>query len=106
MAVGYYSSSEWFFAAEVTGLHTLLIVPRWRRNETFLALACIGVFLSLWIEKGLGLVITGFVPSPLETITDYTPTGPELAITLGVWALGLLMITLLYKIFISIRKGE
>ena len=85
---------------------TLLIVPRWRRNETFLALACIGVFLSLWIEKGLGLVITGFVPSPLETITDYTPTGPELAITLGIWALGLLMITLLYKIFISIRKGN
>jgi molybdopterin-containing oxidoreductase family membrane subunit len=84
----------------------LLIVPRWRKNETLLALACICVFLSLWIEKGLGLVITGFVPSPLEAITDYIPTGPELAITIGVWALGLLLITLLYKIFLSVRKGE
>ena len=82
---------------------TLLIVPRWRKNEILLALACIAVFLSLWIEKGLGLVITGFVPSPLEAITDYTPTGPELAITIGVWALGLLLITLLYKIFLSVR---
>jgi Ni/Fe-hydrogenase subunit HybB-like protein len=84
----------------------LLIVPRMRKNESLLALACIGVFLSLWIEKGLGLVVTGFVPSPVETITDYTPTVPEVAITIGIWALGLLMITILYKIFVSVRKEE
>ncbi len=71
-----------------------------------LALACSGVFLSLWIEKGLGLVVTGFVPSPLERITGYTPTGPEMAITIGVWALGLLIITLLYKIFVAVRHEE
>jgi molybdopterin-containing oxidoreductase family membrane subunit len=81
----------------------LLIIPRTRKNQYLLALACIGVFLSLWIEKGLGLVVTGFVPSPLETITDYTPTGPEVAITIGVWALGLLLVTMFYKIFISVR---
>ena len=69
-------------------------------------MACCGVFLSLWIEKGLGLVVTGFVPSPLETITDYTPTGPEVAITVGIWALGLLMITLFYKIFVAVRLEE
>jgi molybdopterin-containing oxidoreductase family membrane subunit len=61
------------------------------------------VFLSLWIEKGLGLVVTGFVPSPLERITKYIPTGPEVAITIGIWALGLLMITMFYKIFVSVR---
>jgi molybdopterin-containing oxidoreductase family membrane subunit len=83
----------------------LLIIPRTRQKESLLALACGGVFLSLWIEKGLGLVITGFVPSPLERIADYTPTGPEIAITLGVWSLGLLLLTLLYKIFVSVR-GE
>jgi hypothetical protein len=67
----------------------LLIIPGTRKQEPFLALACCGVFASLWIEKGLGLVITGFVPSPLEMVTDYTPTGPEIAITIGVWAMGL-----------------
>ena len=84
----------------------LLIIPRMRRREPLLALACCGVFLSLWIEKGLGLVVTGFVPSPLEAITDYVPTGPEIAITIGVWAMGLLLITLFYKIFISVRTDS
>ena len=82
----------------------LLIIPRTRKRESLLALACGGVFLSLWIEKGLGLVVTGFVPSPLETITDYTPSGPEVGITIGVWTLGLLLITLFYKIFVSVRN--
>jgi molybdopterin-containing oxidoreductase family membrane subunit len=102
---GHQTIARWMTVSAVTAFVSLglLIVPRLRRNETFLALACIGVFVSLWIEKGLGLVITGFVPSPLETVTGYTPTGPELAITLGVWALGLLLITLLYKIFISVN---
>jgi molybdopterin-containing oxidoreductase family membrane subunit len=45
------------------------------------------------------------VPSPLERIADYTPTGPEIAITTGVWAMGLLLLTIFYKIFVSVRKG-
>ena len=81
----------------------LLIIPQTRKREPILALACGLTFLSLWIEKGLGLVITGFIPSPLETLTDYTPTGPEIAISVGIWAMGLLMITMLYKIFVSVR---
>jgi hypothetical protein len=46
-----------------------------RNSEAILALACIGVFVSLWIEKGLGLVVTGFVPSPLEAIPRLYPDG-------------------------------
>jgi Ni/Fe-hydrogenase subunit HybB-like protein len=81
----------------------LLIVPRTRKREPVLALACGLTFLSLWIEKGLGLVITGFIPSPLEALPDYVPTGPEIAISVSVWALGLLIITILYKILVSVR---
>jgi len=82
----------------------LLIVPALRRNEAWLALACLAVFASLWIEKGLGLVVTGFIPSPLGQITEYTPTGPEVAITLGVWALGFVILTALYRIALGVRK--
>jgi Ni/Fe-hydrogenase subunit HybB-like protein len=82
----------------------LLINPRFRRNEGVLAVACVAVFVSLWIEKGLGLVITGFIPSPLETITEYSPTGPEILITAGVWAMGLLILTILYKVAISVKE--
>jgi len=102
---GHNTIAHWITVSAFTAVAALvlLILPQTRKREPLLALACCFVFLSLWIEKGLGLVVTGFVPSPLETITDYTPTGPEVAITIGIWALGLLMITMFYKIFVSVR---
>ena len=83
----------------------LLINPRTRKKDSFLAVACVLVFLSLWIEKGLSLLVTGFTPSPLGQITHYTPTGPEVAIAIGIWAMGFLIITVLYKIFLSVREA-
>jgi Ni/Fe-hydrogenase subunit HybB-like protein len=105
---GHTTIARWMAVSAVTAVAALvlLIIPRTRRNDSLLALACAGVFLSLWIEKGLGLVVTGFVPSPMERITDYTPTGPEIAITVGVWALGLLLVTVFYKIFVSVKDQE
>ena len=67
-------------------------------------MACALVFISLWIEKGITLVITGFIPNPLEKITQYAPTIPELAITVGVWATGFLILTILYKVAISVKE--
>jgi molybdopterin-containing oxidoreductase family membrane subunit len=103
---GYDTIANWMTVSAFCAVAALvlLINPQTREKESLLAVACACVFLSLWIEKGLGLIVTGFVPSPLEKITRYTPTGPEIAITLGVWALGFLIITVLYKIFISVRK--
>jgi Ni/Fe-hydrogenase subunit HybB-like protein len=83
----------------------LLLNPRTRKKDSFLAVACVLVFLSLWIEKGLGLMVTGFTPSPLGHITRYIPTGPEVAIAIGIWAMGFLIITVLYKIFLSVREA-
>jgi molybdopterin-containing oxidoreductase family membrane subunit len=62
------------------------------------------VFLSVWIEKGVGLIVGGFVPSPLGTVTRYVPTLPEISITLAIWAVGFLMITVFYKIAIAVRE--
>jgi molybdopterin-containing oxidoreductase family membrane subunit len=67
-------------------------------------MTCMMVFLSLWIEKGLGLIVGGFVPSPLGAVTRYVPTLPEMAITLAIWAVGFLMITVLYKIALTVRE--
>lgn len=83
----------------------LLITPRTRKNEKILAVTCVMVFLSLWIDKGLGLIVGGFVPSPLGHVTSYVPTLPEMAITLAIWAVGFLMITVFYKIALSVREG-
>jgi molybdopterin-containing oxidoreductase family membrane subunit len=82
----------------------LLVVPKWRTNEKILAFTCVIVFLSLWIDKGLGLIVGGFVPSPLGAVTAYAPTLPEIAICLAIWALGCFMITVFYKITLSVRE--
>jgi Ni/Fe-hydrogenase subunit HybB-like protein len=82
----------------------LLINPNTRNNENILPIACGCVFLSLWIEKGIALVLTGFIPSPLETVTDYSPTLTEMSITLGVWALGFLILTVLYKVALAVKE--
>lgn len=82
----------------------LLINPNTRKNETTLILGAIAVFFSLWIDKGFGLVIGGFIPNPFETVTEYWPSLPEALITIGVWATGFLILTVLYKVVISVRE--
>lgn len=82
----------------------LLVVPDFRKNEKILAFACITVFFSLWIDKGFGLVVGGFVPNMFETITEYWPTKLETTITVGIWAVGFLVLTILYKVAIAVRE--
>jgi len=94
----------WAFAVLAVIATLMLLVPSIRENETTLAIACVMVFISLWIEKGVTLVITGFIPNPLEKITEYVPTIPELAITVGVWATGFLVLTILYKVAVSVKE--
>jgi len=97
----------WMWASMILAVVSLvlLLTPRTRSDERILAVTCVMVFLSLWIDKGLGLIVGGFTPSPLGAVTRYVPTLPEMSITLGVWAVGLLMITVFYKIALSVR-GE
>ena len=102
---GHHALVPWMWAAVFLAAVALLllIIPRTRRNETLLSVACAAVFASLWIDKGLGLVVAGFIPSPLEKITEYFPTRPEVAITVGVWALGLLILTVLCKVVVAVK---
>jgi molybdopterin-containing oxidoreductase family membrane subunit len=82
----------------------MLIPPGIRNKESNLVKACVLVFISLWIDKGFGLVIGGFIPNHFGTVTEYWPTLIETIITLGVWAIGFLTLTILYKVAISVRE--
>jgi Ni/Fe-hydrogenase subunit HybB-like protein len=103
---GHATLTPWIWAGTLltVGCVGLLLVPALRRNERMLAVLCVGVVIAIWIEKGLAMVVTGFIPSPLGRITDYAPTIPELAITIGVYAVGLFVLSALYKIVISVRE--
>jgi len=82
----------------------LLLIPSFRNNEGTLKIACVAVFFSLWIDKGLGMVVTGFVPNPNGVITEYAPSWVELLIALGVWSMGFLVVTVMYKVTVTVRK--
>lgn len=98
--------TPWIWVSSVLAVISLvmLLVPKVRGNESTLVLACIAVFVSLWIDKGLGMVITGFVPSPLHHVNEYWPTLPEFLVALGVYGIGALVLTVLYKIVVGVRE--
>ncbi|MBN2326984.1 MAG: polysulfide reductase NrfD [Candidatus Omnitrophica bacterium] len=103
---GYNALVPWMWASEIIGVIALVLLlnPKTRIDESILAVACMGVFISLWVDKGLAMVVAGFVPSPLGAVTEYSPTVPELLISLGIYAIGMLLITTLYKIALTVRK--
>ena len=83
---------------------SFLLIPKYRENEKVLAWVCAAIFISIWIDKGLGMVVTGFTPTPLGKVVDYSPTAPELLISLAIWAIGFFIITIFYKIALSVRN--
>ncbi len=94
----------WFSSILAAVSLFLLIIPQIRRNEKALGVAAVAVFISLWLDKGFGLIVGGFVPNMFERVFEYWPTTPELLITLGVWGVGFLVLTILYKVATTIKE--
>ena len=103
---GHLLLSPWMWTSIFLGwLSAILLVnPQTRKNDTILTAACIAIIISIWIEKGLGLVVSGFIPSPLGEISKYVPTTHEIAITAGIYGIGLLVLTILLKIAVAVKK--
>jgi molybdopterin-containing oxidoreductase family membrane subunit len=101
---GEHNLAPWMWVSAVFAIAalTILFTPAWRRLQ--LPLACVLVFTSLWLEKGLGLIVGGFVPSPLGSAAHYAPTLPEWTIVAGIWSVGAFLITVFYKIVLSVRE--
>ena len=96
----------WMWISAILGVTSLvlLLISKYRNNEKILFYICLAIFISIWIDKGLGMVVTGFIPTPMGEVVNYWPTIPELLISLGIWAIGILIITVFYKITLSVRK--
>ncbi|RMH73125.1 MAG: polysulfide reductase [Gemmatimonadetes bacterium] len=105
---GYDGLTRWIWPAVIMNLIAtiMLTLHPLRKNPFFLKLACLILFVAIWIEKGMGLIIPGFIPGPWGKIIEYTPTWIEIVVTAGVWALGLFVFTLLVKIAIPIELGQ
>jgi len=84
----------------------IFLLPRTRRWLPTLNLGCLLTIVGVWIEKGPGFVVPGFIPGPLGEMYEYMPNHVELFVSLGIWALGLLIFTLFMKVAIPIEEGN
>jgi molybdopterin-containing oxidoreductase family membrane subunit len=83
----------------------LLVLPL-SRSLRWLNLACVLCIIGIWIEKGMGLVIPGFIPTPIGAVVEYLPTLNETLVCFGIWAMGLLLYTLFLRMAVPILQGR
>ena len=97
----------WIWTAVAMNLvaTALLLLPA-SRGLGMLNIACVLSIIGIWIEKGMGLIVPAFIPTPLGEIVEYTPTLHEILICLGIWALGLLIYTILVRVSVPVLAGE
>ncbi len=85
---------------------TILLVLPASRGLKMLNVACVLSIVGIWIEKGMGLIVPAFVPTPLGEIVEYVPTRHEILICLGIWAFGLLIYTIFVRVSVPVLAGE
>ncbi len=98
----------WFWGSLIVLIvcFVLLLVPAIRKNYRLLPFICGAAFLGIWVEKGMGLLIPGSVPTPIGEFSQYSPTLLEIMNCLGNWAFGFIVLTLLIKGAIGILLGD
>jgi Ni/Fe-hydrogenase subunit HybB-like protein len=105
---GYNALVPWIWTAVGLSIFalTVLLVRPLAQSRTMLNLACVAMIVGIWIEKGMGLIIPAFVPSPLGEIVEYLPTWNETLVCLGIWAFGLLLYTIFVRVTIPVLSGR
>ncbi|HBQ18659.1 MAG TPA: polysulfide reductase [Myxococcales bacterium] len=105
---GSYALVPWTWAAIAFNLTSavILLTPSLSRRFWVLNLACVLAFAGVWIEKGMGLIVPGFIPSTLHEVVEYVPSLTEWRVTAGVWAFGLMIYTIALKVALPILSGQ
>ena len=104
---GHHALVPWIWTAIACNLVALvLLVLPVSRSLKWLDVACVLAIIGIWIEKGMGLVVPGFIPSPLGEIVEYSPTLNETLICFGIWAFGLLCYSVMLRVAVPILQGQ
>jgi Ni/Fe-hydrogenase subunit HybB-like protein len=105
---GHHGLVPWMWTATCMNItaFVLFLIPKTRQNFLTLNLGSLLIISGVWVEKGLGLIVPGFIPDPLGEIYEYMPNMTEISISLGIWAFGFLIFTLFMRIAVPIQRGD
>ncbi len=104
---GHSALVPWIWSAiAINSIALILLLLPASRGLGVLNVACVCAIVGIWIEKGMGLIVPAFVPTPLGEIVEYVPTLHEVLICLGIWAFGLLLYTIFVRISVPVMAGE
>jgi Ni/Fe-hydrogenase subunit HybB-like protein len=103
---GHNSLVPWIWTSVSVNLAATLVLAfnPGKNNPKVLLPACGFLFVAIWMEKGIGLIVPGLIPSPLGEVVDYLPTWVELSVTLGILALGITVVTWLIRAALIIEE--
>ena len=105
---GKYALVPWIWTGIALNVASAILIhlPASRTDNRVLLAACISAFSGVWIEKGMGLIIPGFVPSTLYEIVEYTPSLTEWMVSAGIYAAGAMVLIVLLKTTLPVFTGE
>jgi molybdopterin-containing oxidoreductase family membrane subunit len=105
---GKHALVPWIWTGVVLNVASAILihVPASRTDKRVLLAACVCAFSGVWIEKGMGLIIPGFVPSTLHEIVEYAPSLTEWKISAGIYAAGLMVLLVLLKTTLPVFTGD
>jgi len=96
----------WTAMALMIGSFIFLLIPSVRKNLAILPFICVAAFIGIWIEKGMGLMLPGVIPTPVGEFAEYTPTYIEFMIVGGIWAIGFFLLTFMLKGAVAVLLGD
>jgi len=85
---------------------TMFLSRRRRQNMIIMNIGCVLVFVGVYLEKSMGMVIPGMTPDPLGEIYEYVPAWHEVRVSLGILAFGALLYTWMVKVATPILHDE
>ena len=96
----------WMWTAIVCNLlgTILFFMPASLERGSIRIAACVLCIVGIWIEKGMGLIVPGFIPSTLHEIVEYTPSLTEWKVSAGIWAFGFMILTVLLKLTTTVFR--